>query len=115
MHAEEERNDAGHKTYERLLRLAFGAELPVVVGHHVSFTMADGHLNEIPSADTAIFDHVIMERAFGGDRFTVMAELAVVAVPARDTLLLKFVEGEERRRVASQAVQKLTPAEGYAG
>src|SRR5579862_402488 len=92
--AENERNAAGHLIFEKLLRLAFGSEQQVISGHH--FMLApDGKIelgvNEIPSADTAIFDHLIMKRVFGDKAINVMIACARKPVEERDAELKSWL------------------------
>lgn len=94
LQAENERNVAGHKTFEKLLKIAFGANEVVMVGHH--FVLAPGGditkgVNEIPSADTAIFDHVIMKRVFGKQAINVMIACARKPVEERDAELTAWL------------------------
>lgn len=88
---EQSRNKAHAALYERMLRLCFGEStaLAVLVGHHIGFEF-DSDLsteNEIPSADTLIFDHYIMERVFGSKYVAIMAELASIPCDRRDSRL----------------------------
>ena len=87
---ENDRNARGHKLYEKLLKIAFGAENEVISGHH--FMLApDGDINkgvnEIPSADTILFDHDIMSKVFGDKAVHIMSKLAMRPVEARDEFL----------------------------
>ena len=86
--SENERNKAHAALYEQMLRHAFReqANCAVLIGHHLTFEF--GGLidteNEIPSADTLMFDHDIMGRLFGERATLVMMSLARVPVEARD-------------------------------
>jgi hypothetical protein len=113
--AENERNHHNHVLYERLLRLAFGPDIQILVAHHLTFEMAgSGDPNEIPSADTLIFDHDLMGRAFGTPGcYEVIAQLALEPAVQRDRRLEDFVTVQERIRAGKQA-EEFT-AESYAG
>jgi len=103
--AEHDRNLHNHRLYERLLRLAHGPDLSVLVAHHITITLeVGGDPNEIPSADTLLFDHEFMGRAFGQPtHFEVMAQLAVEPVGRRDLRLEEFVAREEEIRAGRRA------------
>lgn len=92
---EQNRNKANAATYERILRIAFpGKELSVLVGHHIGFEF-DRDLsteNEIPSADSLMFDHDIMRAVFGADCITVMIQLAAESCETRDVVLRKCLD-----------------------
>lgn len=105
LNSENERNHHNHALYERLLRLAFGPDVSVLVGHHLTFTLeAGGDPNEIPSADTTMFDHDLMARAFGTPGcYEVMAQLALEPAVQRDRRLEDFVTVQERMRAGKQA------------
>lgn len=89
---ENDRNARNHQLYERLVRKAFGADTNILVVHHITFQVAGGEPNEIPSADTLMFDHVLMRKVFGDDAGEVMAQLALTPVETRDQVLNNFME-----------------------
>jgi len=81
-----------------LLEIAFGdqgrAHETEFVGHHISFQF-EGNIetvNEIPSADTLIFDHDIMWRVFGIESMMVMRRLAVVPADKREARLEEIMK-----------------------
>lgn len=93
---ENERNKKHAALYERLIKLAFKRDdVAVLIGHHLTFEMdvdGDGKLdietmNEIPSADTLMFDHDLMRAVFGDRCYPIMRELASVPCDRRDNLL----------------------------
>jgi hypothetical protein len=93
---ETDRNKVHAALYSRLLRKAFGHDTEVLVGHHFCFqdpVPGIGSENEIPSADTVIFDHEIMTACFGDDAVRVMQELAAVPCESRDMVLQELVDG----------------------
>jgi hypothetical protein len=88
------RNKASAVLFEEMLRHAFGAEIVVIVGHHLTIEDSSGTArenvlteNEIPSADTFMFDHEIMTARFGDDAIMVMQSLASTRTDDRDALL----------------------------
>lgn len=85
---ENARNRAGAETFEQMLKLAFG-DCQVMVGHHIGMEFR-GDLqteNEIPSADTLIFDHDIMKRVFGAGAIALMQRLAAIPCHEREPAL----------------------------
>lgn len=98
LQAENDRNTHHGQLFVDLLKCVFGADEVVMVGHHFVFEPKASmealdltKLNEIPSADTIIFDHDIMREAFGPIYLQLMKALAVLPVSdgARDALLAK--------------------------
>jgi hypothetical protein len=94
LQAENDRNTHNGMLYIQLIQRAFGADEVVMVGHHFVFEpKADMQalnlhtLNEIPSADTMLFDHDIMGAVFGNEARFVMAHLAMTPRGDRDTVL----------------------------
>lgn len=90
--SENERNHRNHALYERMLRKAFGQDTAIMVVHHITVEVAGGEPFEIPSADTLMFDHVLMQRIFGEDSGEVMAQLALTPTETRDKVLSNFME-----------------------
>jgi hypothetical protein len=110
---EGQRNRKNAALYERMIKLAYGANNAVIVGHHLTFE-ADGNLeteNEIPAADTLLFDHEVMTALFGDGAIEVMKELASVNVEYRDELALEFLNmyGPEAVAEAPPALTALAP------
>lgn len=94
--SENHRNAKARHIFEKLLQLAFGHEEEVIPGHHFMLmnTADPEQLQEIPSADTAIFDHDIMKKVFGSRAIGIMQTLAGLPVEGghRDAKLLTFLE-----------------------
>jgi|ERR1700721_2747195 len=82
------RNKHNAVLYTAMIKIAYpGVE--VLIGHHLTFEVP-GNLkteNEIPSADTMIFDYHTMEAIFGSDALELMGDLAQCSVPKRDQML----------------------------
>lgn len=91
---EQNRNKQHANLYARMLQVAsLGPNIAVLVGHHIGFEFG-GDIeteNEIPSADTLIFDHDIMSRIFGSRSLAIMAELATIPAERRDARLQEFM------------------------
>lgn len=104
---ENARNKQHAALYVAIIQAAFGPQNDCLIGHHLTFE-AHGDIdseNEIPSADTMIFDHTIMGAVFGPGAPYLMAHLAMLPVDtgARDAALK---EAFERRMTA-------VPAHGF--
>lgn len=83
---EGQRNKAHAQLYTDIVQAALGKENAVLIGHHIVFE-ANGDLtteNEIPAADTLIFDHDIMRAVFGDRALPIMMKLASLPVGQRD-------------------------------
>jgi hypothetical protein len=102
---ENKRNKDNADLYVLMLRLAFEKEgtEQVLVGHHITFEF-DGKIdtmNEIPSADTLLFDHDIMTRIFGDSAIMVMKTLAALPACDRERSCRRAIE---RFRTTAQTV-----------
>jgi hypothetical protein len=87
------RNRINAAIFERLVKLAFGSGNSVITGHHINFEY-NGDIateNEIPSADTLIFDHDVMTEVFGADAINVMQSLARTRAENREILLAHYL------------------------
>lgn len=93
LESENARNKVNAGVYQRLVQMAFG-KVAVMVGHHIAFEK-DGDLqteNEIPSADTLLFDHDVMFKVFGDNAYGVMRQLSAVPCTERERLLVSLME-----------------------
>lgn len=90
---ENDRNKQNANLYTEILRAAWGAETAILVGHHIC-TEKNNDLNtenELPSADTLMFDHDIMTKVFGwATGLMIMGELSQVPCDKRDALLQHY-------------------------
>lgn len=86
-----QRNKSSAHLFAAMVRIAFGKDDPVMVGHHIGFEIGNDldTENEIPSADTLIFDHDIMGAVFGDKAIETMQALAAIPVAKRDAELLR--------------------------
>lgn len=95
---ENARNKKHAALYERMIKQAFGATNDVLVGHHLTFEV-HGNIdteNEIPAADTLLFDHPLMTACFGKERALKIMQ-AIAVLPADGGLREQFVAGELTR------------------
>jgi hypothetical protein len=94
LESEKVRNKTSAHLFTAIMQKAFGNPSSIMIGHHLTFEFG-GDLeteNEIPSADTLIFDHAAMGKVFGGRAASVMADLAVTPCERRDRRLLEHFE-----------------------
>lgn len=83
---EGKRNRANADLYQAMLQIAWGDGCSVITGHHVSF-LFDGDLStedEIPSADSLLFDHDVMSCLFPADYIDIMRQIAPLRRYARE-------------------------------
>lgn len=102
-----QRNKANADMYTKILQVAYGVDNDVLIGHHICFEH-DKKIeteNEIPAADTLIFDHDIMKRFFGCMYRIVIRECADAPVEHRDETLRTFYNAELARRAADAVRQ----------
>ena len=93
---ENDRNTEGQDIYKAIIREAFGVQ-DVICGHHLIYETrdkrADGFtydvVQEIPSADTLIFDHNVAKKIWGEAWQTNLTLLALTPVSGgnRDRML----------------------------
>lgn len=98
---ENDRNGENSDLYKAIIREAFGVK-DVICGHHLVYEVedkrADGFtyqiIEEIPSADTLIFDHAVAKKIWGDAWLTNLTLLAQVPVAGgqRDRLLRSLYE-----------------------
>lgn len=87
---ETERNRNNADLYTAIMRRAYGDDESVLIGHHLCFQQ--GHdintENEIPAADSLIFDVEIMVAVFGeAEAYPLLRELAILSPGQRDRRL----------------------------
>lgn len=95
---ENARNKHHADLYVKLIQLAYGDHQDVLVGHHLNFeTHGDiDTINEIPSADTLIFDHEIMSRVFPDSYLKIMALCAACSADSgdRERIIESYLKAE---------------------
>lgn len=103
---ENKRNKTSGDLFERIIIEATGAS-KVIIAHHLTYvaegfgTDEDGRqypievVEELPSADTLIFDHVIARKIWGVRWREMLKELALEPVETRDALLARLYNGRK--------------------
>lgn len=94
---ENDRNGENSALYKAIIREAFGVS-DVICGHHLVYQIEDKRsdgfvytfVEEIPSADTLIFDHDIARKIWGPTFKKVLVLLALEPAETRDMLLGKL-------------------------
>lgn len=88
---EDARNRTHARLYADIMRRALGggAQTSVLIGHHLGFEFNQDieTENEIPSADTLLFNHALMGKVFGDRAVSVMVHLAMTPTESRDAVL----------------------------
>lgn len=94
---ENQRNAQSADLFKAIIKEAKGVTDVIIAHHLVCVVSEEGKdhftytiVQEIPSADTLIFDHDIMSTIFGVSYKEVMKELACEPVESRDKLLRKL-------------------------
>lgn len=89
---ENARNKANASLYTAIMKQAIGKDAQVLIGHHLSFELGGdiGTENEIPSADTLMFDHDVMTAVFGAFAIDIMQHLAATPCQSRDRVLEEY-------------------------
>lgn len=98
LESENARNREHAALFERIVKMAFGQDAAVLVGHHIGFEFA-GDINtenEIPSADTMMFCHDLMKRIFGDAHLSIMSDLAKTPSEHRDARLKEILDDFEQ-------------------
>lgn len=95
---ENQRNARNAELFKSVIREAFDVQ-DVIVAHHLVYVVEETHkdgfkyqiVEEIPAADTLLFDHDIMRKIFGENSYmNVMSTLACTACSERDALFAKL-------------------------
>ena len=96
---ENDRNADYSDLYKAIIREAFGVQ-DVIIAHHLVYVVVekrDGFdyqiVEEIPAADTLIFDHDIAKKIWGDSWQRVLVKLAMEPCETRDDLLASFYYG----------------------
>ena len=100
---ENDRNRCYKDLYKAIIREVYGVE-DVICGHHLVYEVeerrADGFTytfpQEIPAADTLIFDHGMAKKLWGTDFKANLIALALEPVETRDQLLAKLYYGRNK-------------------
>lgn len=100
---ENDRNGENSAIYKAIIREAFGVT-DVICGHHLVYQIEDHRgdgftytfVEEIPSADTLIFDHEVAQKIWGDNFREVLIKLVCEPVPDRDKLLTELYQGRKQ-------------------
>lgn len=101
---ENDRNGKSNQLFKDVIREAYGVT-DVICAHHLTFVIADVHkdgfayqtVEEIPSADTLIFDHYIAAKIFGlRDYKCILMRLALEPIATRDELYSQLYYGRAK-------------------
>lgn len=87
---EQARNHASVQLFADILKAAYPEhKVTILVGHHICFMFNDDFdtMDEIPAADSLIFDPELMFRVFGQRSLDIMARLATLPLAERDAEL----------------------------
>lgn len=95
---ENDRNAKNRDLFKSIIRKVYGVQ-DVIIGHHLVYQVEDKHsdgfvyqvVEEIPSADTLIFDHKVAQVLFGARYLDCLSQLAREPVETRDALLSKLI------------------------
>lgn len=95
---ENERNKINSDLFKAMIREAYGAG-DVIIAHHLTYVAVDnvnGYdyqiVEEIPSADTLIFDHEGAKKIWGDQWQDVLVKLVMQPVPERDKMLARLYQ-----------------------
>jgi hypothetical protein len=107
---ENDRNADSKALFRAIMRecLCDGQEMDVIIGHHLVYELrekrGDGFTyeisEEIPSADTLIFDHTMAKKLWGDQWKEKLTQLACEPVETRDQLLAKLYYGRTQAKAA---------------
>lgn len=89
-----ERNKKNAVMYTAIMQKALGTNV-ILIGHHLCFELGKdiNTENEIPSADTLMFDHDVMGAVFGDQAMEIMQHLARTPTDSRDQVLELYMSG----------------------
>lgn len=96
---ENDRNADSADLFKRIIREVYGVK-DVIIAHHLVYVTEerrDGFnyqiVEEVPSADTLIFDHDVARRLWGARWREVLTQLALEPAATRDELLARLYDG----------------------
>lgn len=93
---ENDRNGENSELYKAMIREAYGVT-DVICGHHLVYQVEDKRsdgfiytfVEEVPSADTLIFDHEVAKKLWGSDYISYLQRFAAEPIKTRDTLVAR--------------------------
>jgi hypothetical protein len=90
---ENDRNTEYSQLYKDIIREAYGVT-DVIIAHHLTYVVEENRdgfnwqvVQEIPSADTLIFDHIVAQKIWGKDYRQILTQLVLEPISSRDQLL----------------------------
>lgn len=98
---ENDRNAQSRELFKAIIREAYGVT-DVIVAHHLTYVAEDKRVGtdgraytyetveEIPSADTLIFDHDVAKKIWGSNFKEILVQLVCEPCETRDDLLAKL-------------------------
>lgn len=94
------RNKAHGALFAAIMKIAFGKDDDVSIGHHLSFQPHGdiSSLNEVPSADTLIGDHTVMRAVFGDNAIPVIQRIFGFPAGKRDDELQRLFDARTNLR-----------------
>lgn len=103
---ENDRNALGSDLFKAIIREAYGVH-DCIIAHHLVYVRVehrDGFdyqiVEEVPSADALIFDHIVARKIWGPDFKQVLMQLASEPCDTRDALLAKLYKARSSRAAA---------------
>jgi hypothetical protein len=99
---ENDRNTQNRKLYADIIREVYNAEQSIIAHHltYVAIEHRDGFeyqiVEEIPAADTLIFDHEVAKKLWGAEWQQILVRLVLTPVPERDALLAELFYGRAK-------------------
>ena len=98
---ENDRNADSAELFKDIIREAYGVK-DVIIAHHLVYVTVekrDGFdyeiVQEIPSADSLIFDHAVAKKIWGEQWRLILTRLAAEPVETRDSLLHMLYYGRK--------------------
>ena len=96
---ENDRNAISRQLFKDIIREVCGVQ-DVLIGHHICYEYQENQggfnvtvMEEVPSADTLIFDHLVAQKIWGKDWGTVLTRLVLIPAEERDAELAKLYYG----------------------
>jgi hypothetical protein len=99
---ENDRNAENNELYKAIIREAYGVH-DVIIAHHLVYVKVENRdgfdyqiIEEVPSADTLIFDHDVAQKIWGDKWQSILTILAMTPVAERDKLMGEFYYGRTK-------------------
>lgn len=107
LNPEMERNKLNAQLFTDILQRVFGPEYDVLVGHHVTFEK-HGDItteDEIPSADTLLFCHEILQALFGPGWEDAACELVLTPAHQREAKMAELLRAQDEYNRSSHVTE----------